>query len=29
MVGIELGRPGDLSGLLARMDAAPLDIERL
>jgi hypothetical protein len=29
MVGIELSGPGDLAGLLARMDAAPLDIERL
>lgn len=29
LVGIEIGRPDDLSGLLARMDAAPLDIERI
>ena len=29
LVGIEIGRPGDLSILLQRMDAAPLDIERI
>jgi threonine dehydratase len=29
LVGIEISRPGDLDGLLARMDAAPLDIERI
>jgi threonine dehydratase len=29
LVGIEIGRPDDLSGLLARMDAAPLEIERI
>ena len=29
LVGIEIGRPGDLSVLLDRMDAAPLDIERI
>jgi threonine dehydratase len=29
LVGIEIGRPDDLAGLLARMDAAPLDIERI
>jgi threonine dehydratase len=29
LVGIEIGRPGDLSGLLERMDAAPLTIERI
>ena len=29
LVGIEIGRPGDLAGLLDRMDAAPLDIERI
>jgi len=29
LVGIEIGRPGDLSGLLDRMDAAPLEIERI
>ncbi|WP_112241890.1 threonine ammonia-lyase IlvA [Kribbella monticola] len=29
LVGIEIGRPGDLSGLLDRMEAAPLDIERI
>lgn len=27
LVGIEIGRPDDLPGLLARIDAAPLDIE--
>jgi threonine dehydratase len=29
LVGIELARPGDLAGLLARMAASPLDIERV
>jgi threonine dehydratase len=29
LVGIEIGRPDDLPGLLARMDAALLDIERI
>jgi threonine dehydratase len=29
LVGIEISRPGDLEGLLARMEAAPLDIERI
>ncbi|WP_432943902.1 threonine ammonia-lyase IlvA [Kribbella sp. CA-253562] len=29
LVGIEIGRPGDLAGLLERMDAAPLTIERI
>ncbi|MFC5261970.1 threonine ammonia-lyase IlvA [Kribbella qitaiheensis] len=29
LVGIEIGRPGDISLLLERMDAAPLDIERI
>jgi threonine dehydratase len=29
LVGIEIGRPTDLTGLLSRMDAAPLDIERI
>ncbi|GAB3815138.1 threonine ammonia-lyase IlvA [Kribbella italica] len=29
LVGIEIGRPGDLAGLLDRMDAAPLTIERI
>ena len=29
LVGIEIGRPGDISLLLDRMDAAPLDIERI
>ncbi|HEY0689324.1 MAG TPA: threonine ammonia-lyase IlvA [Kribbella sp.] len=29
LVGIEIGRPDDLSGLLARIDAAPLEIERI
>jgi threonine dehydratase len=29
LVGIEISRPGDLDGLLARMAAAPLDIERI
>jgi threonine dehydratase len=29
LVGIEIGRPADLAPLLARMDAAPLDIERI
>ncbi|MEU4604899.1 threonine ammonia-lyase IlvA [Kribbella sp. NPDC023972] len=29
LVGIEISRPGDLEGLLSRMDAAPLDIERI
>ena len=29
LVGIEIGRPGDLSVLLDRMNAAPLDIERI
>ena len=29
LVGIEISRPDDLAGLLARMDAAPLDIERI
>jgi threonine dehydratase len=29
LVGIEIGRPDDLSGLLERMDAAPLTIERI
>ncbi|TDD47594.1 threonine dehydratase [Kribbella antibiotica] len=29
LVGIEIGRASDLEGLLARMDAAPLDIERI
>ncbi|TWD80836.1 L-threonine ammonia-lyase [Kribbella amoyensis] len=29
LVGIEIGRPGDLTGLLDRMTAAPLDIERI
>jgi len=29
LVGIEIGRPGDLDGLLARMDASPLLIERV
>jgi len=28
-VGIELARPGDLAGLLARMAASPLHIERV
>jgi threonine dehydratase len=29
LVGIEIGRPTDLTGLLDRMAAAPLDIERI
>jgi threonine dehydratase len=29
LVGIEIGRPADLTPLLARMEAAPLDIERI
>ncbi|TCO47890.1 L-threonine ammonia-lyase [Kribbella antiqua] len=29
LVGIEISRPGDLDGLLTRMEAAPLDIERI
>ncbi|MGC4936551.1 threonine ammonia-lyase IlvA [Kribbella sp. DT2] len=29
LVGIEIGRPGDLAGLLERMEAAPLTIERI
>ncbi|WP_020391693.1 threonine ammonia-lyase IlvA [Kribbella catacumbae] len=29
LVGIEIGRPTDLTGLLDRMEAAPLDIERI
>jgi threonine dehydratase len=29
LVGIEIGRPGDLAPLLERMEAAPLDIERI
>ncbi|GAA1618288.1 threonine ammonia-lyase IlvA [Kribbella alba] len=29
LVGIEISRPTDLTGLLSRMDAAPLDIERI
>jgi threonine dehydratase len=29
LVGIEIGSRDDLPGLLARMDAAPLDIERI
>jgi threonine dehydratase len=29
LVGIELARPGDLAGLLDRMAASPLDIERV
>jgi threonine dehydratase len=29
LVGIELARPGDLAGLLARMAASPLHIERV
>ncbi|WP_433164362.1 threonine ammonia-lyase IlvA [Kribbella sp. CA-247076] len=29
LVGIEISRPDDLEGLLTRMDAAPLDIERI
>jgi threonine dehydratase len=29
LVGIEISRPGDLDGLLARMAAAPPDIERI
>ncbi|MFF1822111.1 threonine ammonia-lyase IlvA [Kribbella sp. NPDC058245] len=29
LVGIEISRAGDLDGLLARMNAAPLDIERI
>ena len=29
LVGIEISRPSDLDGLLGRMDAAPLDIERI
>ncbi|MFI5732737.1 threonine ammonia-lyase IlvA [Kribbella sp. NPDC051587] len=29
LVGIEISRASDLDGLLARMDAAPLDIERI
>ena len=29
LVGIEISRPGDLEGLKARMDAAPLEIERI
>ncbi|MGW6282094.1 threonine ammonia-lyase IlvA [Kribbella sp. NPDC055071] len=29
LVGIEISRSSDLDGLLARMDAAPLDIERI
>ncbi|MEV6288397.1 threonine ammonia-lyase IlvA [Kribbella sp. NPDC051770] len=29
LVGIEIGRPGDLDGLLERMEAAPLTIERI
>ena len=29
LVGIEIGRPADLSVLLDRMDAAPLKIERI
>jgi threonine dehydratase len=29
LVGLEIGRPDDLPGLLDRMEAAPLDIERI
>jgi threonine dehydratase len=29
MVGIEIARPSDLPGLLARMDASPLQVERI
>ena len=29
LVGIEISRPTDLDGLLERMDAAPLEIERI
>jgi len=29
LVGIEISRAGDLDGLLSRMEAAPLDIERI
>ncbi|MEU0534681.1 threonine ammonia-lyase IlvA [Amycolatopsis tolypomycina] len=29
LVGIEIARPSDLAGLLARMDASPLQVERI
>ncbi|MFI7060198.1 threonine ammonia-lyase IlvA [Kribbella sp. NPDC050124] len=29
LVGIEISRPGDLDGLLSRMEAAPLEIEQI